>query len=426
MTISRSDRTLFQTHAISPSSSRSFRILFLAPFAPHLQASHGGGRVIAQLIAQLVQRHSIGLCYLRTSKEPAVDDVVRERCEVVEEILIPEPEGAGPNRWIHRVRVWKELLMGRPLWAIDRFSPFYGERLKMLLETWQPDIVQIEFHIMGQYLSAIGEYAGPRILVQHEPGAESARELIGPPFSQGRIIPQLDLFAWKRFERNVIRQVQAVVVFTERDRKTVSRLGLQTPIVQIPLGTELPECALQENQDEPLSLLFVGNFKHLPNVDAANRLINRIFPRVLAKFPETRLFIVGDHLPTNMVGKSNENVILTGYVPDVKPYLNQATLIIVPLSLGGGMRVKILEALAAGKPVVASSRAIEGLDLVNGEQVVLAESDDEFSQAICNLLDHLEKRTSLASQARAWASINLNWERTAEAYEILYRNLLKC
>ena len=425
MTINQLERPAVQTRAVSPSSSKGFRILFLAPFAPHLQASHGGGRVIAQLIAHLAQRHSIGLCYLRAAWEPPVDPVLRGYCDVVEEVVLPEIAHAGIDQLGRRLRVWKELVIGRPLWATDRFSTAYDARLKTLLETWQPDIVQIEFHIMGQYLSALTDCPAPRILVQHEPGEESARELMKASLAQRWIIPQFDLLAWKRFERNVIRQVQTVVVFTERDREAVSKLGLQTPIVQIPLGTEIPEGAPREVKNGPLSVLFVGNFKHLPNVDAADRLIHRIFPRVQAQFHEARLFIVGDHLPSTMARTPNESVILTGYVPDVKPYLDKATLVVVPLRLGGGMRVKVLEALAAGKPLVASTRAVEGLDLIDGEQVVLAEDDDEFHRAIVDLLGHPEKRALLAAQAQAWAWANLSWEKTVADYENLYHRLLR-
>lgn len=426
MTVTPLDHPILENQTEGVAASQSLRVLFLAPFAPRLQASHGGGRVIAQLIAQLARRHSIGLCYLRAADEPPVDDGLRELCEIVEEVILPEREVNGVKRWFHRLRVWKDLIAGKPLWAIDRFSPAYGDRVKTLLKTWRPDIVQLEFHIMGQYLSSFTGDATPRILVQHEPGEESARENRSSAFIQGRIIPQLDLHAWKRFERRMIRQVQSVVVFTERDRQTVRKLGGQTPIVQIPLGTEVSALSLHRVEDEPFSLLFVGNFKHLPNLDAADRLINKIFPHVQSQFPQACLFIVGEHLPSNIVRAPSENVILTGYVPDVRPYLDRATLVVVPLRLGGGMRVKVLEALAAGKPIVASSRAVEGLRLVNGEQAILTEDDGEFSQAIIDLLGDSQKRASLASRAWAWANENLRWDRVADEYEALYRSLLKC
>jgi polysaccharide biosynthesis protein PslH len=344
----------------------------------------------------------------------------------VEEVVIPEGPVSGIRRLSRRLRILGHLLEGKPLWAIDRFSAGYEQRLKIFLQSWQPDIVQLEFHVMGQYLPALASYPAPRILVEHEPGAESAREFMRSPFVRGRIMPLLDLFAWKRFERRIVQQVQTVVVFTDRDRSTVRKFIQKTPMVQIPLGTEIPERVPSKAGNEPLSLLFVGNFKHLPNLDAADRLINQIFPKVLSQFPATRLFVVGDPLPSSIVRTARQNTVLTGYVPDVAPYLDQAGLVIVPLRLGGGMRVKVLEALAAGKAVVASSRSVEGLEVVNGEHVILAESDDEFVNAITDLIRHPEERLILARQAHAWASAHLGWGRVAGEYEKLYRCLLKC
>jgi glycosyltransferase involved in cell wall biosynthesis len=425
MTAFRAESSTFQTHLDNPSSSMRLRVLFLAPFAPHLQASHGGSRVIAQLISHLSQRHAVGLCYLRAVEEPAIDDVLRECCDVVEEVLISEPEDSGIRSWFRRIRGWKKLVSGQPLWAIDRFSPDYGERAQRLLRTWQPDIVQLEFHVMGQYLSALIDYPAPRILVQHEPGEKSAQEKLKFAATPGRIMPQLDILAWKRFERDVIRQVQAVVVFTERDHKVVEKLGQKVPIIPIPIGTELPEHSLNPTGEAPLSLLFVGNFKHFPNVDAALRLITAIFPPVQAQFTESRLYIVGSHPPAELQRRASESVIITGFVPNLTPYLDRAALLVLPLRMGGGMRVKVLEALAHGKAVIASPIAIEGLDLQDGHEVKLAESDQEFSQAAIDLLREPELRAGLANRARAWACANLSWNNTVLAYEDLYDRLLK-
>jgi glycosyltransferase involved in cell wall biosynthesis len=202
-------------------------------------------------------------------------------------------------------------------------------------------------------------------------------------------------------------------------------LTQQTPIVRISLGTILSEHPLNPLGYQPLSLLFVGNFRHPPNVDAAMRLISAIFPRVQARFPGTVLHIVGDQ-PTSRIRKmANENIIVTGRVPDVTPYLDHAALAVVPLRLGGGMRVKVLEALAAGKAVVASPLAVEGLDLVDGEHVTLAKSDQQFSDAIVHLLADPERRALLAARARAWACANLGLEKSIAAYESLYHGLIE-
>jgi glycosyltransferase involved in cell wall biosynthesis len=372
----------------------------------------------------LAEHNRVALCCLRTPEEPHVNGALRERCDVVKEIVIP-PIGASPaDRWHYRLRVWTQVLAGKPLWAIGRSAAAFGEQVRALLQTWRPDIIQLEYHIMGQYLSALDGCPAPRVLIQHEPGQAAAREAWLFRQSRGLMMPYFDWLAWQCFERSIMRQVQAVVVFTERDRRTLAKLGPHTPVVRIPLGTDLPPHALNPLGTRPHTLLFVGSFLHPPNVDAALRLIDAIFPEVRARFPEARLYIVGSQPPREIERRANLNVVVTGLVPDVEPYLDQASLVVVPLRLGGGMRVKVLEAMAAGKAIVASPLAVEGLDLTDGEQVILAHSDRQFSEAISNLLSLPEQRAALAARAREWACANLHWDKVARSYEALYQSLL--
>jgi glycosyltransferase involved in cell wall biosynthesis len=397
------------------------RLLFLLPFAPRLDATHGGGRATAQLIAGLTARHQVALIYLRAPAEPPVDDILRKRCALVEEILRPNGGFSLAQRWSRL----NSLLRGRPLWATFTAVAAYRARVRTLARTWQPDIVQIEFHVMGQYLSALDGCRAPRVLTEHEPGAKAARDMWQSRRGFARVPYYLNRLAWERFERTIFGQVQAVVVFTENDRQAVAQLTQQTPIVRIPLGTMLSEQPLNPLGCLPISLVFVGSFIHPPNVDAAMRLITAIFPEVQARFPELILYVVGDRPPRQIHQMANKNIVVTGRVSDVTPYLDRATLVIVPLRLGGGMRVKVLEALAAGKAVVASPLAIEGLDIVDGDQICLAESDQDFVEQIVQLLDDADRRASLAARARAWACANLGWEKSIAAYEALYESLIQ-
>lgn len=398
------------------------RLLLMLPFAPRLDATHGGGRATAQLIAELAARNRVALLCLRAATEPPVDEVLRKRCELVEEVIRPEGALAVVK---HRTQL-SLLLRGRPLWAIYTAVAEYEHRLRTVARTWRPDIVQIEFHVMGQYASALEDCPAPRVLTEHEPGAKAAHDVWQSSRGIARVTSYFNWLAWERFERTIIGQVQAIVVFTERDRQALAGLGSDTPIVRIPLGTILPENPLNPDGHQPLSLLFVGNFKHPPNVDAAIRLITAIFPQVISKFPELVLHIVGDQPPHQLRQLANKNIMITGRVPDVTPYLDNTTIVVVPVRLGGGMRVKLLESLAAGKAVVASPLAIEGLDGLDEEQsVVLATTDQQFSDAIVGLLGNPKRRAQLAARARAWACANIGWEKSIAAYEALYESLIQ-
>jgi glycosyltransferase involved in cell wall biosynthesis len=408
----------------STAARERLRLLFLLPFAPRLDALHGGGQVMAQFLAAMTLRHRVALIYLRAPKEPPLDEIFTERCEWVEEVLRPWA-GRSLVQWIVRnARLVAFLMRFRPMWVTDWESSSFHDRVRLITHTWQPDIVQIEYHVMGQYLSALDHCAAPRVLVDHEPGVSAAPYLktFIPIFSH--LVQYLDKIAWMRFERDVIRQIQAVVVFTDRDRKALERYGLQTPIWKIPIGTPPPVEPLDALGKSPLSLLFVGNFIHLPNIDAARRLTNKIYPSLRRHYPELDLYIVGDQPPAELKQIADEHIVVTGRVPDITPYLDRAALFVAPIHLGSGMRVKVLEALAAGKAIVASPLAAEGLDVKDGDQISLAENDQEMVNRIDQLLSNPEQRMGLAVRAREWACANLGWEKSIITYEALYRTLL--
>jgi polysaccharide biosynthesis protein PslH len=407
-----------------PDPFRSRRLLFLLPFAPRRDAPSGGSRAMAQLLVPLSARHQIAIICLRAKQEPGTDDLLRERCDVVEEIWRPEPERSTTQR--RRMRLLAGLLRGRPMWATDWDIAAYRARARDFVRAWRPDLVQIEYHIMGQYLSALEDCPAPRVLVEHEPGVAIARERLAAQRGFGRIVAQLDARAWQQFEPALIRQVQAVVVFTEHDRQAIAPYTPSTPIVRISLGTALPQLPLNPLGCPPLSLVFVGSFLHAPNVDAATRLIASIYPRVRAVYPDSILYIVGDQPPPQLKQIAGAGVVVTGRVPDVIPYLDRAALVVAPLRLGAGMRVKILEALAAGKAIIASPLAAQGLQPENGEQIMLAETDEQFVEAIVQLLGAPARRAALAARARAWACANLGEGMAIAAYEALYQQLLEC
>ena len=157
-------------------------------------------------------------------------------------------------------------------------------------------------------------------------------------------------------------------------------------------------------------MLFVGNFLHAPNIDAAMRLTQSIFPLVRRARPDAQLVIVGPEPPAALQSAGGDGVTITGPVDSVVPYLDAASVVVAPLAQGGGTRVKVLEALAAGKAVVASRRAAAGLDVVDGRHILLADDIGEFAAAIVRLLNDEKARIALARGAREWACAHGGWE----------------
>lgn len=390
------------------------RLLFLAPYPPRRDALHGGARAMAHLIGGLAQRHRVALLCLRGDDEAGIEPELSEHCEIAEEL--PRRGRRRSKNLRERVgkhlRTAESLLAMRPKWATWCALPAFEERLRALDAGWRPEVVQAEYHVMGQYLACV---RSRRVLNQYEPGAHAARERWRSGHRSLR--EYLEMRAWERYERAVARRADAVVVLTVRDREAMLPYSPSTPLVVIPLGIESPERPLDPAGQPPPSILFAGNFNHPPNVEAAVRLAGSIFPRVRQRCPDAVLHLVGDNPPDI----SGPGVVVTGRVPSMEPWLDRAAVIAAPLASGGGMRVKVLEALAAGKAVVASPLAAEGLD---GAPLLLAESDEETAEAIIGLLEDRDRRVALATEAREWAVAHLGWQRTVEAFEALYERLV--
>lgn len=395
-------------------------LLFLTPFPPRLDASHGGARATAHVIGALAERHEVALLCLRAEGEPGVEKAIRAKCAYVEEVHRPSDAGPLPRRLRRAARLLTAPLRGQPVWAEAFAVPAFAEALQRRLRAWPPDLVQAEFHVMGQYLREIG---APSVLVEHEPGVPAARERVRSARGLLRWAYRLDLRAWERFERDVLRSVSVAVVFTEEDGRAVSERTPDVEVRRIPLVVPLPEEPLGSEGTGAPTLLFVGNFDHPPNRDAARRLIGEILPAVQARVPEARLVLVGPHLATAW-GRHEDGVEITGRVPDVTPYLDAAAVVVAPLFAGGGMRVKVLEALAAGKPVVASPLAVAGLDVVYGRHLLVAQTNGEFVECVVALLRDSTLRRDLAHNARVWTQTALDPALSLASYESLYEHVL--
>lgn len=377
--------------------------------------------MIAEFLTRVTARHEVAVLCLRRSSEPGPDTFFQERCARIDEVLLPSRGPSFPDRLRRIWDIFLSLVRFCPIWVMDWHSQPYAQRLQSVIRTFRPEIVQAEYHVMGQYLSAVPDI--PRVLVQYEPGVRAAPFIQNLPFVLKRMWQGLERLSWRRYEGWLYQQVQAIVAFTETDHRVIAEMARRTPVHLIPPGTELPAFPLNPLGGQPLNLLFFGNFIHPPNVDAARRLMQMIFPLVQERLPEIKLFIVGDNAPEEIKAMSTEQMVVTGRVPDLAPYLNQASLVVTPLYQGGGIRIKVLEALAAGKAVVATPLAVQGLDLQDGQQVALARNDHDVARRVIHLLEHPEERAALARRARAWACTHLGWDRSISSYEILWHAL---
>ena len=394
------------------------RVLVLAPFPPRPDAPDGGIKSVAYFVAELARRHDVGLIALRAAHEPAVPESLRNACEFVAEF---ERDGRGPSRVARfgsRARLSVGALRGDPIWVTMLANDECRRGVRKLVAEWSPDIVQVEFHVMGQYALGLGNSRPVVVLTEHEPGKYAGVPRPGE-FGSSGLVRSLDRSAWTRYEQRLLATVDATVTFTDEDRATLRGFAADARIETIPLGVDVPPTALDPVGSDA-RVLFIGSFTHPPNVDAAMRLLDRVMPLVHRSVPEATLQIVGG----GPGAPQREQVLMSGHVENIGVVLDEAAVVVAPVDTGGGMRVKVIEALAAGKAVVTSSRGARGLRVTGGRELLLAETDEEFAEAIVELLRDPERRAAVGTAARSWVLANLSWERTVDAYTELYCELL--
>ncbi|PZO18269.1 MAG: glycosyl transferase family 1 [Leptolyngbya foveolarum] len=232
---------------------------------------------------------------------------------------------------------------------------------------------------------------------------------------------RLTLPLLKRYEQRYCQKFSDLVVTTAEDRRQMSELSGKEPIHVISNGVDLDLFTMRSQDPNGQSLVFIGAMDNLPNIDAVTFLAREIFPLVLQKHPAAALSLVGAR-PTPAVQALSEipNVTVTGKVSEMRPYLHESTVCVIPMRTGYGIKNKTLEAMAAGVPIVASDRGLEGL-AVEGNNIPLralrAETAAEYATAIGRLFDSAELRAQLSENGRALIERDYTWAIAGEQYE---------
>ena len=235
---------------------------------------------------------------------------------------------------------------------------------------------------------------------------------------------QAEIEAWKRSS--------LCAAVTEEDRATMRAAVPELDVRLIPDGADhastIERSTGAERTIAPTTggpiVAFVANFGYLPNVDAALYLAERIMPRVAARVPAVNLLLVGNAPPREVRALQSKRVIVTGRVPAVEPYLDAADVIVCPLREGGGVKVKVLEALRHGKAVVTTSVGAQGLTANGMEALVVQDDPRSFARAVWELLEDQTERRQLESSARRFSKTLPTWDQAASALRECYENLI--
>jgi polysaccharide biosynthesis protein PslH len=400
-------------------------ILLVAPMPPQPQATGAIPLVLYAQLTGLMARHAVTLVTVAgpDRSEWAALDRLQTMGVDVQAVRRSEPHGLA--RWQRRWRWASTWLKGKYPWRTIWFwEPEVQHILARLFAERAFDLVIVEDNAMGIYQYGT---ATPMIFTEHEVRRpRSINWHAGSPSNWLRwAFGEADWQRWRKYQSAIWQRFDRIQVFTPRDAEAVATLtpDLFAHVHVNPFGVELP-VPLDAELEEPGTVLFVGNFTHLPNVDAALWLGNEIMPALRKCYSGVRLTLVGIYPPKSVQVLACADILVTGAVPEIEPYFARAAVVIAPLRIGGGMRMKVLQALALGKAIVTTPRGADGL-MIDGHAppLIIAESVEQIAEATASLLTSCEMRRSLGNQARAFVIENFSAQAYARRIEATYAEL---
>jgi len=399
------------------------RILFLAPQFPYPPEQ---GRDIRNynLLWQVSRRHEVSLlCFARP--RPGDNAHLGAACKSLQQVPLPQRNA--------RDRLRTLALTGDPDMAHRLRTAAFSRALRSLLAAHDYDWVQVEGIELAPYIPEIiaqRRNGRPRIvfddhnaeyLLQRRAFEADLRRPARWPYAAYSLIQARRLC---RYEREICLASDAVVAVSEADAQALRALSPAIHPVVVPNGVDTERYRPGLPDRLPLThpaIVFTGKMDFRPNIDGVLWFYQEVWPLIRARAPEARFYVVGKNPHPRLAPLSGDpSVVITGYVADILPYFGGADVYVVPLRVGGGTRLKVLEAMAAGLPLVSTRLGAEGIDLSHEMHALLADTPEAFAQAVLRLLNDQDLRERLGRAARAFVETRYSWEQIAPRLETVY------
>jgi glycosyltransferase involved in cell wall biosynthesis len=237
-----------------------------------------------------------------------------------------------------------------------------------------------------------------------------------------RPVLRLEAKRVKRYEANLVLDFEHTLAVTTIDKKDLmdavsemaprSEQGVSQKITVIPIAVDTARLAPIQRQAGSTNILTLGTLHYPPNADGIRWFATEVFPLITRQIPEATLTILGKNPPADFLKMAEDNpgkITVTGYAPELTPYMQQAALMVIPVRAGSGMRVRILEALALAMPIVTTTIGLEGIDAKNDEEVLVSDTPDDFAAAVIRLMGDADLQTRLAQNGRRLAEETYDW-----------------
>ena len=392
-----------------PEDRAALRVLFVSPY-PICPPVHGGGVFMYQTLrelARLARVHVVAM--LDEPSQAAAQEELRSFCASAEFL----------------VRRHKLPILGsmRPHAVAEFANDDFDWLIHRQIYLRHIDVVQLEYTPLGQYLRAYRRI--PAVLFEHDIYFQSiARGLAHMRGPLARIKARYEYLRALRYELDMLQRCDRVQVCTRENgeylagflpRNSALRSRLQTGLRA---GIDTTRYRFSPGGREPFTMLFLGSFRHEPNIVALDWFVQEVLPRILARRPEARLIVVGsDAPPRHPYADRAPAVEIRGFVPDIREPLSRYAVFVCPVRSGSGVRVKLLEAFSSGIPAVSTAVGAEGLERKGGQFCLLADQPEAFAEKVLQVFDDPALALQMASRARA--EVVANWDMAAMTARLL-------
>jgi glycosyltransferase involved in cell wall biosynthesis len=364
------------------------------------------------LLSRLAARHDLTLfCF--DEGDPAALRFVEE--QGIRVFLAPAI--GKTNRISLYAQLFANLFSPYPFSVSKHYSGKFHEQILSRINSESPDLIHVEWTPYARYLSGIS--TGKTVIAAHNIESQIwIRRARHGRTSLERAFFTLQAVKMRAFERRRLARANGVTAVSREDLKWLEKEGIsQSSLVENGVDTEYFQPTIASEVEG--EILFLASLDWYPNQDALRFFLDEIMPRVRTKLSNVELRVVGRRPPTELASqiRSLPGASLHPDVADVRPFLARSSAFVVPLRIGGGSRIKILEALAAGKAIVSTRIGAEGLELRSGEHILLADRPDEFADHIIEVLTQPQLRERLGVNGRQLVADRYTWDQMADRLE---------
>jgi glycosyltransferase involved in cell wall biosynthesis len=325
---------------------------------------------------------------------------------------------------IHTHKLFKNLLFSKLPYNIERFlDPKVEELLISLLKNNQYDFIQIEGAFVAYYIDLIKQITNSPILIR----THNIEFVIWERLA----VNEKNVFKkWYynhlakrlyKFESHYYNKASAIAAITQEDKHRLEKMGVSIPIEIIPAGVVIDKYLNNSTQPINLNSIFsISALDWLPNLEGLEWFLKNIWPKVLNQNPTCEFHIAGKSTPDWLLKRNYPNVKVHGFVEDATQFKNNYNIMVVPLLSGGGMRVKIVEGMAARKCIISTKIGAEGIQVIHEKDIYIADSIDEWVETLIELLNNQEKVDLIRDNALNNIKLNYENKQITQRYIDLY------